>query len=314
MKLRDLGRLIKQTISEWSDDKAPTYAAALAYYTIFSIAPLLIIAVGVAGFVFGGDAVRGDVHRELEGLIGTSGAKVIETMMVSASKPGAGIPATTLGVVVLFFGASGVFAQLQETMNVIWKVKPKPTNGIIDYLRHRFLSFAMVLGIGFLLLVSLVINAAIAAVFSYFQGRIPGSEAAWHLVNIAVSFGAVTILFAAMYKILPDTPVEWRDVWLGAAVTSLLFSLGKLGIALYLGKTSAASSYGAAGSVAIVLIWVYYSAQILFFGAEFTQVYAKYRRQRESVQRAPERSPSPSRWLPTPPSSGASADDRRPQA
>lgn len=165
-EVRDFGRLIKQTISEWSDDKAPTYAAALAYYTIFSIAPLLIIAVGVAGFVFGGDAVRGDVHRELEGLIGTSGAKVIEDMMVSAGKPGAGIPATSLGVVVLFFGASGVFAQLQETMNVIWKVKPKPTSGIIDYLRHRFLSFAMVLGIGFLLLVSLVINAAIAAVFS----------------------------------------------------------------------------------------------------------------------------------------------------
>jgi membrane protein len=314
MKPRDLWGLIKQTITEWLDDKAPTYAAALAYYTIFSIAPLLIIAVGVAGFVFGGDAVRGDIHRQLEGLIGTNGAKVIEDMMVSASKPGAGIPATILGVVVLFFGASGLFAQLQETMNVIWKVKSKPTNGIIDFFRRRFLSFAMVLGIGFLLLVSLVINAAIAALFAYFRGRIPGSEAAWHLVNIAVSFGVVTILFAAIYKILPDTRVEWRDVWLGAAVTSLLFSLGKFAIALYLGKTSVASSYGAAGSVAIVLIWVYYSAQILFLGAEFTQVYAKYRRERESAKRASERSPAPSRWPPTPLSPGAPAGDRRPQA
>ncbi len=314
MKFRDLWRLIKQTISEWLDDKAPTYAAALAYYTIFSIAPLLIIAVAVAGFVFGGDAVRGDIHRELEGLIGASGAKVIEDMMVSASKPGAGIPATILGVVVLFFGASGVFTQLQETMNVIWKVKSKPTDGIIDFIKHRFLSFAMVLGIGFLLLVSLVINAAIAALFGYFRGRIPGSEAVWHLVNIGVSFAVVTILFAAIYKILPDTSVEWRDVWLGAAVTSLLFSLGKFAIALYLGKTSAASSYGAAGSVAIVLIWVYYSAQILFLGAEFTQVYAKHRRERESAKRVSGRSPTPSRWLPNPPSPGAPVGDRRPQA
>lgn len=297
MAISELAKLLKQTISDWSDDKAPTHAAALAYYALFSIAPLLIIAVAVAGFVFGGDAVRGDVYRELQGLLGASGAKVIQDMMVSASKPEQGVLATVLGITVLFFGASGVFSQLQETMNVIWKVKAKPSSGIVDYLRRRFLSFAMVLGIGFLLLVSLLVNAVIAAVGSYLQGRIPGTEALWHLLNMAVSFAVVTVLFAAIYKILPETSVEWMDVWLGAAVTSLLFSLGRLAIALYLGKTSVSSSYGAAGSVAIVLIWVYYSAQILFIGAEFTQVFAKYRR--EQTRRRGEVAPREARrWLP----------------
>jgi len=295
MAISELAKLIKRTVSEWSDDKAPTHAAALAYYSLFSIAPLLIIAVAVGGFVFGGDAVRGDVHRELQGLLGSNGAKLIEDMMVNANKPQQGIPATALGVTVLFLGASGVFYQLQETMNVIWKVKAKPSNGVIDYLRRYFLSFAMVLGIGFLLLVSLLINAAIAAIGSYLQGLVPGSEALWHLLNMGVSFAVVTVLFASIYKILPDTRVEWRDVWLGAAVTSLLFSLGKLAIALYLGKTSVSSSYGAAGSVAIVLIWVYYSAQILFFGAEFTQVFARYRR--EAKPREARAEPA-RRWLP----------------
>jgi len=287
MPIRDIWKLVKRTIAEWSADKAPTFAAALAYYTIFSIAPLLIIAVAVAGFAFGEDAVRGDVYRELQGLVGSSGAKVIEDMMISARKLESGIPATIFGVAVLILGASGVFTQLQETMDVIWKVKPRPVNGIIDFVRRRFLSFAMVLGIGFLLLVSLVISATIAAIGAHFQQLIPGSVAAWHLANVAASFAVITFLFSMIYKILPDTHVEWRDVWLGAAVTSLLFSLGKLAIGLYLGKSSVASSYGAAGSVAIVLIWVYYSAQILFLGAEFTQVYAKYRR--ESGQRAAER-------------------------
>ena len=287
MPIRDLWKLIKQTIAEWSADKALTFAAALAYYTVFSIAPLLIIAVAVAGFAFGEDAVRGDVYRQLQGLVGASGAKVIEDMMISARKPGSGIPATIFGVAVLILGASGVFTQLQETMDVIWKVKPRPVNGIVDFVRRRFLSFAMVLGIGFLLLVSLVISAAIAAIGAHFQQLIPGSEAAWQLANVAASFSVITFLFAMIYKILPDIHVEWRDVWLGAAVTSLLFSLGKLAIGLYLGKSSVASTYGAAGSVAIVLIWVYYSAQILFLGAEFAQVYAKHRR--ESAQRAPQK-------------------------
>jgi membrane protein len=205
------------------------------------------------------------------------------------------------------FGASGVFSQLQETMNIIWKAKPPKINGILNWIRLRFLSFTMVLGIGFLLLVSLLITAAISAAGRYLEGRIPGWEGLWHLINVGVSLGIVTLLFAMIYKVLPDTHVEWRDVWLGALVTAILFSLGKLGIGIYLGKTSVASSYGAAGSVAILLIWVYYSAQILFLGAEFAQVYATFRRERlkaitehRAQAEQDRRHPAPpSTWLPT---------------
>lgn len=308
MNIKQVWGLLKQTGSEWIDDRAPTLAAALAYYTIFSIAPLLVIAVAVAGFFFGGDAVRGDVQRELHGLVGQSGAKVIEDMMVSASNPGDGILATVFGVAVLLLGASGVFTELQETMNVVWKVKSPPVSGVLNFIRLRFLSFAMVLGIGFLLLVSLLLTAALAAVGAYFDHLMPGWLGVWHLVNLGVSFGVITLLFALIYKILPDTNVAWRDVWLGAAVTALLFNLGKFAIGFYLGKTSVASSYGAAGSVAILLIWVYYSAQILFLGAEFTQVYAKHRRPRLLRERAFPKSRSgrptkvpeePSQWLPS---------------
>ena len=310
MRLGDLAAVVKKTVNDWVEDRATTEAAALACYTAFSIAPLLIIVVAVAGFFFGEDAVRGDLYRELEGLIGSTGAKVIEDMMVSASNRTEGTLATTIGVVVLLFGASGVFLQLQETMNIIWKAKPPKINGILNWIRLRFLSFAMVVAIGFLLLVSLLITAAISAAGKYLQGGIPGWEGLWHLINLWVSFGVVTLLFAVIYKVLPDTRVEWGDVWLGAVATALLFSLGKFAIGLYLGKTSVASSYGAAGSLAIILIWVYYSAQITFLGAEFAQAYSGYRRSRlerpaERQRQYPPterdgrgRSP-PSSWLPT---------------
>src|SRR5262252_5105879 len=205
MRLGDFAALLKKTVNDWVEDRATTLAAALACYTVFSIAPLLIIAVAVAGFFFGEDAVRGDVSRELEGLIGSAGAKVIQDMMVSASNRMSGTLATTIGVVVLLFGASGVFSQLQETMNIIWKAKPPKINGILNWIRLRFLSFAMVVGIGFLLLVSLLITAAISAAGSNLQGRLPGWEGLWHLVNVGVSLGIVTLLFAMIYKILPDT-------------------------------------------------------------------------------------------------------------
>ncbi len=307
MRPKDLIAMVKKTINDWIDDRATTLAAALSYYTVFSIAPLLIIAVAVAGFFFGEDAVRGDVYRELEGLLGSSGAKVIEDMMVSASNRKDGTLATVIGIVILLFGASGVFSQLQETMNIIWKAKPPKINGILNWIRLRFLSFAMVVGIGFLLLVSLLITAAISAVGRYLEGKTPGWEGLWHLINAGVSLGIISLLFAMIYKVLPDTRVEWRDVWLGALVTAILFSLGKLGIGIYLGKTSVASSYGAAGSVAILLIWVYYSAQILFLGAEFTQVYASYRRERlkartehdAQAEQDPRHPIPPSTWLPT---------------
>ena len=275
-RARSVFQLIKQAASEWSDDNAPTYAASLSYYTLFSVAPMLVIAVSVAGMVFGDDAARGQIQEQLQGLVGQNGAEMIGQMMISARQPGSGLLATALGLIVLIFGATGVFVQLQEALNHIWHVKPPPRNGVLGFLRTRFLSFAMVLAIGFLLLVSLVVSAVLAAVGAWFAHLLPGWSVLWQVVNFGVSFAVITVLFALMYKILPDTHVAWKDVWLGAAVTSLFFTLGKLGIGLYLGRSSVASSYGAAGSLAVILVWVYYSAQILFFGAEFTQVYARH--------------------------------------
>jgi membrane protein len=286
---RNILSLFKQTISEWNEDKAPTLAASLSYYTVFSVAPLLVIAVGVAGLVFGEEAVRGQLHGELQGLVGDSGAEVIEQMMVSARKPSTGILATGLGLLALVFGATGVFVQLQDALNHIWHVKPAPRNGLLNLVRIRFLSFAMVLVIGFLLLVSLVVSAALAAVGAYLGNVFPGWQVLWQGLNLLISFAAITVLFAMIYKILPDTHVAWKDVWFGAAVTSLLFSLGKFAIGLYLGRSSVASAYGAAGSLVIVLLWVYYSAQILFLGAEFTQVFARRHGSRIGEEAPPSR-------------------------
>ncbi|ATB40749.1 ribonuclease BN [Cystobacter fuscus] len=274
-RARNIFKLGRQAVSEWSEDNAPMFAASLSYYTLFSIAPLLVIAVSVAGMVFGEEAARGQIQAQLEDLVGRGSAEVIGQMMISARKPEAGILATAIGLVALIFGATGVFVQLQDALNHIWNVKPKPRNGVIAFLRSRFLSFAMVLVIGFLLLVSLVVSAVLAALGAWFSNLLPGWTVMWQGVNLLISFGVITVLFAMMYKLLPDTHVSWRDVWLGAAVTSLLFSLGKFLIGLYLGRSAVASSYGAAGSLAVVLLWVYYSAQILFLGAEFTQVYAR---------------------------------------
>ncbi|ATB26607.1 YihY/virulence factor BrkB family protein [Melittangium boletus] len=275
-RARNTFHLMKRAASKWSDDNAPTFAASLSYYTIFSIAPVLVIAVSVAGMVFGEEAARGQMQAQLRDLVGQSGADIIGQMMISARKPSAGIFATALGVIALAFGATGVFVQLQDALNHIWDVKPnKERGGVINFLRTRLVSFAMVLVIGFLLLVSLVVSAVLAALGAWFDHLLPGWTVMWQGVNLLVSFGVITVLFAMMYKILPDTHVAWKDVWLGAAVTSLLFGLGKFGIGLYLGRSAVASSYGAAGSLAVVLLWVYYSAQILFLGAEFTQVYAR---------------------------------------
>jgi membrane protein len=275
LRARNTFQLFKKAFSEWNEDKAPTFAASLSYYTMFSIAPVLVIAVSVAGMVFGEEAARGQIQTQLQDLVGTNGAEIIGEMMISARKPSSGILATVLGVIALIFGATGVFVQLQEALNHIWHVQPKPRSGVLNFLRNRFLSFAMVLVIGFLLLVSLVVSAALAGISAYFDHLIPGWTLLWQGLNLLISFAVITVLFAMMYKILPDTQVAWRDVWLGAAVTSLLFSLGKFGIGLYLGRSTVSSSYGAAGSLAVVLIWVYYSAQILFLGAEFTRVYAR---------------------------------------
>jgi len=267
--------LFKETWTEFSDDKASRLGAGLAYYTIFSIAPLLLIAIAIAGIVFGREAAQGQILAQLRGVLGTGAADAVQELVKNAAKPKAGTMATIVGIVTLFFGASGVFTQLKDALNTIWNVEPKKAGGIMAMLRQQFLSVTMVMGVGFLLLVSLVLDTAIAAVGHYASGLLPGGEALWHALELLLSFGVVTVLFALMFRYLPDVKIEWRDVWLGAGFTSLLFVLGKFALGLYIAKAAPGSSFGAAGSLVVVLVWVYWSAQILFFGAEFTQVYAR---------------------------------------
>jgi membrane protein len=278
--------LAKETVTRWTEDKASALAAALAYYSLFSLAPLVLIAVAVAGFVFGQQAAQGQLYSQLSGLIGDAGAKALQGMVANMHEQQGG-GATIVGIATLLFGATGVFVQLQDSMNTIWKARPPTTNGIIEFLRVRMLSFSMVLGIGFLLLVSLILSAVLAAVGDYLGMFLPGGAAVGHALNATVSLFVVTLLFAMIYKLLPDTPVAWRDVWVGALLTSFLFTIGKFAIGFYLGKASVASSYGAAGSVVILLVWVYYSALILYLGAEFTHVYSMRRGSRRNATHSP---------------------------
>lgn len=267
--------LIKETYSDWSEDKASRLAAALAYYTIFSIAPLLIIIIAVAGLAFEREAVNGQIEAQMQGLVGADGAGLIQEMVAGASNESKSIVATIIGVVTLLLGATGVFGQLQESLNTIWEVEPRSDRGILGILRDRFLSFTMVLGIGFLLTVSLVISAGLAALNEYMSGLLDNTLYLGELINFVVSFGVITLLFAMIYKILPDVEIAWSDVWVGAVATALLFTIGKFLLGLYLGHSTVASSYGTAGALVVILLWIYYSAQILFLGAEFTQVYAR---------------------------------------
>jgi membrane protein len=272
-------QVAKQTFSEFSEDNVLRLSAALAYYSIFSIGPLLIIIVGVAGILMGqqgGENFRHQLQDQLQSMLGPQSAKVVESMMSTQSKSG-GILTTIIGIVVLLLGASGVFGQLQDALNTIWGVKSKPGIGLWGFLRHRFLSFGMVLVIGFLLLISMVVTTALSAFMKHMGGMMPMSEALAHVLNLVVSFGVITVLFAMMFKFLPDVKIRWSDVWAGAVLTSFLFTIGKFGLGLYLGRASTTSSYGAAGSVVLILLWVYYASIIIFLGAEFTQVYAKAR-------------------------------------
>ena len=266
---------LKQTFADWNEDKAPRLAAALAYYTAFSLAPLLVIAISIAGLVFGAEAARGQIVDQIGGLVGSAGAELIEQMVAGASKPATGITAGLIGVATLLFGAAGLFGQLKDAMNTIWEVQPKPGEGFMATLRRNFFSFTMVLGTGFMLLVSLVLSAVLAGITGYFQGILPGIDTVWVVLNFIVGFAVTTLVFALIYKVIPDVEIAWSDVWIGAAVTAALFSIGRFAIAWYLGRGSFSSSYGAAASLVVLLLWVYYSAQILFFGAEFTQVYAR---------------------------------------
>jgi membrane protein len=267
--------LLKQTASEWMEDDAPSLGAALAYYTVFSLAPLMTIAIAIAGFFFGKDAAQGQIFDELRVLLGEEGGKAVEEMVQSASaQPTTGIIATVISVAVLLFGASGVFGQLQASLNKIWGVKPKPGRGVLGMIKDRLLSFGFTLVVGFLLLVSLLLTAGIALVAEWLGGLMPGSETLAQILNIVLSLAMITLLFATIFKFLPDAKIAWRDVWIGAFLTALLFTIGKFALGIYLGKSGVASTYGAAGSLIVLLLWVYYSSQILFFGAEFTQVYA----------------------------------------
>ena len=286
LHIKSLWALTKESVSQWSDDYASSMGAALAYYTIFSIAPLLVIAIAVAGFFFGADAARGEIFGQLRGLVGDRGAGAIEAAVASASQTGHGTFAAIAGIVTLLFGATTVFGELQSDLDRIWD-SPKPEHaGIRGMLRGKVLSFGMVLGIGFLLLVSLVLSAALSAIGHFWSGALPGWEVVLQIVNFVVGFVVVTGLFAMIYKLLPRSAIGWRDVWVGSIVTSMLFSIGRLLIGLYLGKSSVASGFGAAGSLVIVLVWVYYSAQIFLLGAEFTKTYA-YRHGSRMAQARP---------------------------
>jgi membrane protein len=272
--LRNAWALLAQTANDWIDDNAPRLSAALAYYALLSLAPLIVLALAIAGFALDEEAARGGIARELGSLVGTKGAEAVESIVKNAKAPAAGVVSTVVGVVVLLFGASGVFGELEGALDAIWEVSPRPGRGLKGMIRDRLFSFAMVMGVAFLLLVSLLVSAALAAVGRILSGVLPGGEVVWQVINFAVSLAVVSGLFALTFKTVPHARVAWRDVWVGAVVTALLFTLGKLLIGLYLGKASISSAYGAAGSLVVLVIWVYYSASILLFGAEFTQVYA----------------------------------------
>jgi membrane protein len=266
-------RLTYESVNEWINDRASRKGAALAFYTVFSLAPILILSIAIAGLFFGQEAARGEIFEQVKGLLGNDAAAAIQAMIYNASRPGAGLLATLIGFVTLFVGATTALAELKDGLDQIWNAPPEKTQGFFYFLRKRLLSVGLILSLGFLLLVSLVLSAVISALARAW-GPMDATGVVLQGVNFLFSFGLVTLLFAMIYKILPAVRIAWRDVAIGAVVTAFLFSVGKWLIGLYLGNSAVASSYGAAGSIILVLIWVYYSAQIFLLGAEFTKVYA----------------------------------------
>ena len=277
IRWRDLEGLCAESFIEWYRHRGPRLGASLAFYTLLSLTPLLLVVVAIGGLVFGQHAAQAQIVRQVHSLVGTEGANAIQALLEGSRNTTNGILATVLGLVTLFFGASGVLIELRDALNTLWEVPPSQATGLGNialFVKERLFSFAIVLAIGFLLLVSLVISAWLAALGTISSHILPVPEALLHAGNVLVSFLVITGLFAAIYKIMPDVRIEWWDVVMGAAVTSLLFTVGKLLIGLYLGKASFASTYGAAGSVVVFIVWVYYSAQIFFMGAEFTKIFA----------------------------------------
>ena len=269
--------LLKQTFNEWLQDKAPQLGAALAYYTVFSLAPLILILLAIVGVIFRDDPTGAwdKITQQMGYFLDPSALQVVQGIAQKASQPGKSTIATIIGIALALFGATGVFGQLQDALNTIWGVKAKPAQGIFGFLRARFLSFAMVAGICFLLLVSLAIEALLKGFSHYVQSMLPGGIVVAVGVYLIFDFAVVVLLFAMIFKFLPDVRIQWRDVWIGAVITAILFLIGKWLLGLYLGSGAAGSAYGAASSLITLLLWIYYSSQILLFGAEFTQVYAQ---------------------------------------
>lgn len=264
--------LVKETFRRWSEDSAPRMAAALSYYTAFSMAPLLILVISIAGLALGRDVAQAKIVEQIAGLVGPKSAAAIQDMLQGASRPAKGVVFSIIGIGSLIAGATGVLSELKSALNTIWRTREP--GDVKEIIKKNVQFVGMVLGIGFLLTVSLVLSAALASLGKFLGALLPASEAILHTVDFIVSAGIIAVLFAAMYRFMPNTTVEWRDVWFGAVVTSLLFNLGKIALGLYIGKSAVASSYGAAGAVLVLLLWVYYSGLIFYFGAEFTKAYA----------------------------------------
>jgi membrane protein len=277
MNVKCLAPVLKQTLVDWNADRVPTLGAALAYYMVFSLAPVLLIAIGMASLVVGADTARAGVVDEIKLTLGPDTAGALTAILDDTSKSGNGAGVTLLGLATLLIGASGVFVELQDSLNRIWKTEARPQTGniVVYFLRNRLLSFSAVVATGFLLLASLVISSYLSALSRWLtSAELPGTALMWHGLSLLLSFGLITVMFALIFKVLPDALVTWRDVWIGAALTALLFTCGQSVIGLYLGQSGLSSAYGAVGSLVVLLVWVYYSAQIVLFGAEFTHAYA----------------------------------------
>ena len=272
---REFWNVLKSALRGWWKEDIPHLGAAISYYTLFALSPILVVAIAIAGLAFGAEAVRGEIVGQIEGLVGHQGAVAVQAMLKGASQHSSGILATVIGLVTLFLGATGLFLELQTALNIVWRVRPDPESGVRGLVLQRLVSFGLVIGVGFLLLVSLVVSAGLAALDTYFGHRFPAYVVLGQVLNIVLSLGVITVLFAMIYKVLPDVRLQWSDVWVGAFVTALLFTIGKYLIGLYLGTSTTASSYGAAGSVVVLLLWVNYSSQIVLLGSEFTRAWVQ---------------------------------------
>jgi membrane protein len=277
MKPKDIISLLRDAFKEWGEDKASRLGAALSYYTVFSIGPLLVLVIAIVGFVLGQQAAKGQIVETIRGVVGEDGARLIEQLIKSASEPAAGTIATVIGIITLLLGAAAIFGHLKDSLNAIWGVKVEKGEGlagVLNTIKRNVLTFGMVGATAFLLLVSLVVNAALAALGKLLESRLPGGPLVWQVLNFALMLATITLLFAVVYRLLPDAHIAWSNVWVGSFVTALLFVLGQLVLGFYFGISNPGSAFGAAGALILILVWIYYSAQIFFFGAEITQIYA----------------------------------------